>query len=184
MNMKSNEKKWIMILIAITIVVILIYIFTRKTNNKSHVEAESEDIIKSVGIDVNDEAYAGKKIYVENGDVIIENEDGSKTIESTKKEETDLVEASQEVKTKYELTNVNVNVTGNRTSITGSIKNNTGKKHKVIVGAKFYAEDNKRKGSGNTQIEELKAGKTQKFEIVIMGNMTGYTHSIEVEFTD
>ena len=64
------------------------------------------------------------------------------------------------------------------------VKNNTKEKHKASINAKFYSNENKIKGSGNTIVEELNAGATKDFEIIIMGNMNGYTHKVEVEFTN
>lgn len=183
--MKSNEKKMILILIVITLIVGVIYIVNNKKDNSKIGSGEiSEELLQKEGIDINDEAYADKKIYQQDGDIIIEGEEGGKTIISNKKEETDLKEASSETKASYEISNTNVNIFGSRTSITGKIKNNTKEQHKVSINAKFYSNENRAKGSGNVIIENLKAGETQDFEIVIMGDMTGYTHKIEVEFTD
>ncbi len=148
-------------------------------------EEEEKNIIENYGIDVGDEAYTGKNIYVENGDVVIENGNGGKTIETKKQENsTDLVAASGEVKNKYEIKNVKVDVNGNRTSVKGSVKNNTNKEHKIVVQSKFYGNDNKVKGSGNVQIDNIKAGEERTFEIVIMGDMTGFTNKVTVEFTN
>ena len=182
--MKDNEKKLIKILLIITVIMFIIFLISRTGKSKTKVEV-NEDVVKEIGIDVNDEAYKGKTIYEQDGDIIIENEDGSKTIETRKKEnDTDLKEITEDEKSKYEITNVNVTVNGSRTSISGKVKNTTKEKHKVVVSAKFYSNENKAKGSGNAVMEELKVGETQDFEIVIMGNMTGYTHQVNVEFTD
>lgn len=184
--MKRNEKRGIIILIIISIIIIgiLALISKSKKQENSKMTKSDQEIIESLGIDIDDTAYADKKIYVKNGDIIIENENGSKTIETTKQEETELKEITQEGKLQYEITNINVKITGNKTTVIGEIKNKTKKAHKVSIGAKFYSSDNKRKGSGNIEIENLKADEIQNFEIVIMGNMTGYTHKVEVEFTN
>lgn len=184
--MKSNEKKGIFILITTSIIIIgTLFLISKNKKQENHTVTKSDqEIIGSAGIDVNDETYAGKKIYVQDGDVIIENQDGSKTIETTKKEGADLRETSQEEKTQYEITNVKVNISGNKTSVTGSITNKTKQPHKVSIGVKFYSSDGKRKGTGNIEIANLKVNETQDFEIVIMGNMTGYTHTVEVEYTN
>ena len=50
--------------------------------------------------------------------------------------------------------------------------------------SKFYSSDNRVKGSGNIQIDAIKSGERKNFEIVIMGDMTGYEHEVEVEFTN
>jgi len=181
--MKKKEKKIILILLVITAIILSIFLITRMGKDDTSENKPNKLDLES-GIDVNDEAYEGKKVYEKDGDIIIENPDGSKTIESLKGAETDMKEASEETKEDYEITDVKVNIDGNRTSITGKIKNNTRSAHKVSVGAKFYSNENRVKGSTNAMIENLKAGETQSFEMVLMGNMTGYTHKVEVEYTN
>lgn len=159
--MKSSEKKWISILIIITVILIIIKIISVKgANSKIGVSPER---LAEFGIDINDEAYKDKKIYEENGDIIIENKNGAKTIQTTKTDgKTDLKELSAEDKSKYEIKDVNVDIQGSRTTVTGKITNNTGKNHKVSVNAKFYSSDNLIKASSNIEIEDLKAGETRK----------------------
>ena len=176
--MKKEEKIFIGILLLILVIVVGVFIMSgRKDDSKKSEEKLSEEeeknIIENYGIDV------------ENGDVVIENGNGGKTIETKKQENsTDLVAASGEVKNKYEIKNVKVDVNGNRTSVKGSVKNNTNKEHKIVVQSKFYGNDNKVKGSGNVQIDNIKAGEERTFEIVIMGDMTGFTNKVTVEFTN
>ena len=122
--MSGKEKKMIMILLVIVVIALGI-LFMVKNKNKGSVEKGDGDIWKTSGIDVNDEAYKDKKIYEKDGDIIIEGKDGSKTIESKKGEPTDLKETSSQEKEQYQITDVKVDVQGNRTGITGKVKNNT-----------------------------------------------------------
>lgn len=180
--MKKSEKKMILLLIAITIIVIAILGFTKKSDKNSRKSENIEQIAKDVGIDINEETYAGKKIYEQDKNLVIENTDGSKTIETITQEKPELEKTSEEEKKQYEITDVNVDIRGNRTSITGMVKNNSKKDHKISIGAKFYSNENRVKGTGNMVINKIKAGERQRFEIVIMGNMQGFTHKEEVEF--
>lgn len=180
--MPKKEKRMVLILILIAIVAIVLFINFRKGDTDQKVGEQTKQNI--LGIDVNDEAYAGKKIYEQNGDIIIENPNGSKTIEKLKEAETDLKELSSEEKAKYEITEVKVNITGNRTEIKGKVKNNTKGTKKISVGVTFYTNDNRVKGSANAIIEKIKARETKEFEMIIMGNMSGYTHKVEVEYTN
>ena len=77
------KKSWIIILAIAVIIIGIISGIAISQKNKN--EIEEKNIIENYGIDVGDEAYTGKNIYVENGDVVIENGNGGKTIE-TKKE--------------------------------------------------------------------------------------------------
>ena len=186
--MSEKVKKAILLITAIVLVIIVIVtIVTNKTKNGSKDTGAkvsvSQELLDKYEIDPNDEAYKGKKIYLENGDIVIEGENGSKTIISEKKEDSGLKETTESEKAKYSITDVKVNIEGTRTSVTGKVKNNTGKAHKVSVNAKFTSEG-RTKGSSNALIESLKAGETKSFEIVIMGDMTGYEHEVEVEFTN
>ncbi len=180
--MSSKEKKMIVILLIVVAIAIGI-LFKVKNKNKGSIEKGDSDIWKTSGIDVNDEAYKDKKIYEKDGDIIIEGADGSKTIESKKGEPTDLKEVSTQEKEQYEITDVKIDVQGNRTSITGKVKNNGKDTRKVCVQVKFYSE-NRAKGSASTVIEGVKAGEAKSFDMYVMGNMKGFTHKIEVTYTN
>ena len=182
--MSSKEKKMIIILLIIVVIALgILFMVKNKNKGKGSVNIGDGDIWKTSGIDVNDEAYKDKKIYEENGDIIIEGPDGSKTIESKKGEQTDLKEVSSTEKEQYQITDVKVNVEGNRTSITGKVKNNTKAAHKVCVQVKFYS-DNRAKGSASTVLENVGAGETKSFDMYVMGSMKGFTHKIEVTYTN
>ena len=177
--MKKNEIKFIMVLVAITVIVAVMWAI-RHNGNKNKVSANVQTDL----IDVNDEAYAGKKIYEQDGDIIIENEDGGKTIETTKGEPTDLKQLNTEEKGQYVISDVKVDVQGSRTKVTGNVKNNTKVNHKVNVQIKFYDSSNRVKGVASTIIESVKAGETKQFEMNVMGNMQGYTYKAEVTYTN
>lgn len=186
--MSEQIKKMILVIVAVALLITVIVVGInvvgkdKETTDGTKVSV-SQELLDKYEIDPNDEAYKGKKIYLENGDIVIEGENGSKTIISEKKEDSGLKETSESEKAKYSITDVKVNIEGTRTSVTGKVKNNTGKAHKVSVNAKFTSEG-RTKGSSNAMIESLKAGETKAFEIVIMGDMTGYEHEVEVEFTN
>jgi len=166
--MSSKEKKMIVILLIVVAIAIGI-LFKVKNKNKGSIEKGDSDIWKTSGIDVNDEAYKDKKIYEKDGDIIIEGADGK--------------EVSTQEKEQYEITDVKIDVQGNRTSITGKVKNNGKDTRKVCVQVKFYSE-NRAKGSASTVIEGVKAGEAKSFDMYVMGNMKGFTHKIEVTYTN
>lgn len=191
--MRKNEAIVVGILVLILVIFISVMMMSRKNKNVNPNEEKpntqiSEDANGALGeydIDPTDEAYAGKKIYTEGEDLVIENENGGKTIETKKQEQpTDLVATNEETKAKYVISNEKVEINGNRTSIKGTVKNNTSNGHKIVVQSKFYGSDNRVKGSGNIQIDNINAGEEKEFEIVIMGDMTGFTNKITVEFTN
>lgn len=180
--MKKNEKIFISILIAITVIVIIIFI---ANSNKKEEKGEIADKEINEVIDVTDEYYAGKNIYKENGDIIIEGDEGSKTIISNKKDyETDLKEATQETKEKYELQDVKVELVGNMTKVSGKLKSNQSGKHKVSIQTKFYKADGKVAGTISAKIDSISSGETKNFSASIMGDYTQYTNKTEVEFTN
>ncbi len=182
--MSGKEKKMILILLIIVVIALgILFMVKNKNKNKGSVNIGDGDIWKTSGIDVNDEAYKDKKIYEKDGDIIIEGKDGSQTIESKKGEPTDLKETSAQEKEQYQITDVKVDVQGNRTGITGKVKNNTKDTRKICVQVKFYS-DNRAKGSASVVLEGVKAGETKAFDMYVMGNMKGFTHKIEVTYTN
>lgn len=179
--MKINNK--IVIGIVIIIGIALILVIGGKMGKKSQ-PVEKEKITNST-IDVNDEAYKDKKIYEKDGDVIIENQDGSKTIETkTTLENPDLRETSKETKEKYELSNIEVKKEGSSTKVTGKVKNKDSNSNKIVIQSKFYSQEDRIKGTASTTIEQINKGETKDFTITIRGDMTSYTHKIEISYTN
>ena len=182
----STEKKIILTITSFAVGVIFVAsIINAKKENKEKDNMPQETLTKqegTSGVNPNDPSYEGKKVYKENGDTIIEEKDGGKTIETTKtKENTGLEEASAEQKQKYEITNVTVQLRGGTTLITGKIKSNDSKNHTLTVKAKFYSNDNKTKGSVSTKLE-LSKGETKDFTMSIMDDVTKYKYKVEVEY--
>lgn len=167
------------IIIAIVVLIIVGGIIIIVNNNKKN-DLKIEDTI-----DVNDEYYANKTIYKQDGDIIIEGENDSKTIISNKNEsKTDLKEADDATKSKYTLSDVKVEPFGAMTKVSGKITNNTGSTHKVSIQTKFYKEDGKVAGTISSKIESLKANETQEFSATLMGDYSACKYKTEVEFTN
>lgn len=181
MNKDNKNKIQVIVLVVILILVIIFAVkaLNKKGEGKKEIVKEKE---ATSAINPDDPSYAGMKIYKENGDTIIEGEDGAKTIETTKtKKDTGLVEMNEEEKQKYEITNIVVQSRGGGTTITGKIKNNDNKNHTVVIKAKFYSNDNKIKGATNTKLE-INKGETKDFIASIMENVSQYKYKIEVEY--
>lgn len=181
----KKSKKICIILLTIILIVLTIFIISKvvqKMNGNKKLKEELT-IEKSV-IDPNSEYYAGKKVYEKDGDIIVEDTNGLKTVETTKtKEDTGLRETTSDDKQKYILSNVNVLGEGNSTRITGNVKNNDTSAHNLIIKAKFYSTDNKIKGSTNTKVQ-VEKGETKAFSMVTMNDLSLYTYQIEVEYVD
>lgn len=176
--MKKNKHNKIILPIIIIVSIIIfsvISLIIKLTNNKITPRPIS-------AIDINDSIYEGKKIYEKNGDIIIENEDGTKTIETTKtKEKTGLVKTTDKEKQKYEISDVEISKKSGNTQIEGKVKNNDLKDHTIIINIKFYTEENIIKGESSTKIEIPKKG-IKDFNMKIMEDLTQYKYKIEVEY--
>lgn len=180
-NQKNKIQLIILLVILIGVIVLAVKVFNKKDTSEKGISGEKTG---TSAIDINDPAYEGKKVYEKDGDIIIEDKDGSKTIETTKtKENTGLKETTEERKEKYQITDVKVSTRGSNTIITGKIKNNDNKEHKVIVDIKFYSEDNKIKGATSTKVNVGK-GETKDFSMSIMDNVAKYKYNIQVEYED
>lgn len=180
-NQKNKIQLIILVIILIGVIVLAVKVFNKEDSSKKEIRGEKTG---TSAIDINDPAYEGKKIYEKDGDIIIEDKDGSKTIETTKtKEETGLKETTEETKEKYQITDVNVSLRGSNTIITGKVKNNDNKNHEIIVNIKFYSEDNKIKGATSTKVSVGK-GETKEFSMSIMDDVTQYKYKIQVEYAD
>lgn len=182
----STEKKIILTITSVAVGIIFVAnVINTKKENKGKDNIPEETITRqegTSGVNPSDPSYEGKKVYKENGDTIIEEKDGGKTIETTKtKENTGLTQATAEQKQKYEITNVEVQLRGETTLITGKIKNNDIKNRTLTVKAKFYSNDNKTKGSVSTKLE-LSKGETKDFTMSIMDDVTKYKYKVEVEY--
>lgn len=183
----SKEKKNIIQVVILLIVLVLVIILAVKVLNKDQKDIKQNEENKNqiAGIDINSEFYEGKKVYKKDGDIIIEDENGGQTIQTTKtKEDTGLEEITQEeAKAKYELLDVKVTTEGSMTVIRGKIKNNDKKEHKVVVNSKFYSQENKVKGATSTKVTVGK-GETKEFSMSIMDEVANYRHEIKVEYAD
>lgn len=182
----SKEKKNIIHLLILVVILILVIILAIKVfNKKEDIKVdESEEKLKSVGINTDDEEYKDMKVYEENGDLIVESNDGSKTVVTTKtKEDTGMKETTEDIREKYELTDVQVNTTASNTIVIGKIKNNTNEKHKTIINIKFYSNDKKIVGATSTKVE-VDANSVKDFRAGLMEDMSSYTYQIMVEYTD
>lgn len=179
--MSILKNKMAIILVTILVILIVIGIIIFNGNEKSKKEVTNQK--NTSAIDVNDSAYEGMKIYEEDGDIIIEGEDGAKTIETTKtKKDSGLKETNEEEKQKYEISNVDVKPTGIGTSITGKIKNKDNKNHTVIINIKFYSKENKIKGANSIKLE-LEQEETKDFSMNIMEDVSQYKYKITVEYS-
>lgn len=178
------SKKQKFILVAIILIIVIIFAVKIINKNKENKQNNEKVQTTSSGINPNNASYSDAKIYEENGDIIIEQADGSKTIETTKtKENTGLVATTEETREKYEITNVKVELIGTNTVITGDIKNNDSRNHNVVINIKFYSDDNKIKGAASTKIQVDKQ-QTKKFTLSTMEDMTKYKYKIIVDYTD
>lgn len=182
----NNDKKNKIQVIVLVIILILVIIFAVNilNKNKSNKQDDKQAQTGSSAINPDDPAYANMKIYQKDGDTIIEGEDGSKTIETTKtKENTGLTETTKEEKEKYQITDVKVRTRGSGTSITGKVKNNDTKNHTVVINIKFYSEDNKIKGAATTKLT-IEKGQAKDFALSTMDDMTKYKYNIVVDYAD
>ena len=112
-NQKNKIQLIILVIILIGVIVLAVKVFNKEETSEKGTSGEKTG---TSAIDINDPAYEGKKVYEKDGDIIIEDKDGSKTIETTKtKEDTGLKETTEETKEKYQITDVNVSTRGTNT---------------------------------------------------------------------
>lgn len=176
----KDKKVYLILLILVVVVLGGLFIFKNSKKKDKPKETTPQSTIN-----VNDEAYKGKEIYVKDGDTIIEEGNGSQTIETDKTlEKTDLVEASPETKEKYEITGVKVTKFGAQTKITGTVKSNNSVKKDITVQAKFYSKENRVKGSASVRLNDVASKEIKNFEILIVGDLTKYDCKVNVEFTN
>lgn len=173
----ENGKK--VIIIGILVIAIVIGVIVLNNNSKK------SDLKVEDHVDLEDEYYKDKEVYEKDGDIIIEGENGTQTIISEKTEgETDLKEADKETQAKYELTNVKVELVGNMTKVSGTVKSNASGTHDLSILTKFTKDDGKLAGSVNAKVESIKKGESKNFSVSLMGNYTSYKHTTVVEFTN
>lgn len=174
------KRKTIVIIISIIIIGIGILlginiIFPKVSNNK-------KISLSNSAIGSNMEMYEGMKVYEKNGDVIVESDEGGKTIETLKtKEETGRYKLESDEKEQFYFSNIKVLEDGGRTKIVGKVKNNSNRNKEVIIITKFYSEDNKIKGSANATLT-LNTNETKDFEMYTMENLTSCKYKIEVAY--
>lgn len=169
-NMDKKKKIIIgSVILAIIIIIILICLFC--CNDKK----------KDSAIDKSLSTYQGKKIYEKDGNTIIEEENGSLTIE-TKKEETDYIEATKKIQKQYKISGVKVKKSGSSTIVTGTVKNVESKYTNAYVNVKFYNDQDEVIGSASTLVKDLKEKTEKKFEIKIVGNFSKSKYKVSIEY--
>lgn len=180
----KKSKKICLIVFTIILIGLIIFIISEVVQKNSDKKLNGKLTIGNSVIDPNSEYYAGKKVYEKDGDIIVEDENGTKTVETTKtKEETGLKEITNMDKQKYVISNVKVSGEENTTKVTGKVKNNDTSAHNLVIKAKFYSTDNKIKGSTNTKVY-VEKGEEKAFSMTTMNDLSSYTYQIEVEYAD
>ena len=87
----KKSKKICLIVFTIILIGLIIFIISEVVQKNSDKKLNGKLTIGNSVIDPNSEYYAGKKEYEKDGDIIVEDENGTKTVETTKtKEETGL----------------------------------------------------------------------------------------------
>lgn len=181
MSKDTKNKIQLIVLLIILVLVIIFAVKFFKGNSNENVDVNKTG---KTAVDKTDAAYEGMDIYVKDGDTIIEDKNGSKTIETTKtKENTSMTETTEKEQKKYDITDVNVQSFGGRTVISGKVKNNDSKKHNIIIKVKFYSSDNKIKGATSANLE-VDSKQAESFNMSTMDDLTKYTYKIMVEYTD
>ena len=178
----SKETKNKIELLVLLIILVLVIIFAVNFFNKDKNKETIEESNGTSAVDMEDSAYEGMNVYKKNGETIIEDSNGAKTIETTKtKEKTSLVATTQSDKENYQIKDVKVRESNGSTIISGT--NNDSKKHNLVINVKFYSSDNKIKGATSKKIE-VKSKQTENFTMSTMDDLTQYTYKITVEYAD
>lgn len=183
--MKISNKVIMIILVVLAFVLILLGIneFIIKPNSGSNLSLN--EILENNQIDKDDEAYAGKEMYLRNGDVVIKEENDGETIISPKTiEKTNLVEASEDIKQKYQISDVNASFDGTQTIVRGKVKSNNSNRKDISLKAQFRSSDNRIKGTSNVKLDGIAPKEERNFEITIVGDLTQYKYDVSVEFTN
>lgn len=190
---RKNKRKKIIIFLLIIIVIIVAVTITFIIRNKMKSEdtemkklttlAEAEDLEKA-GIDTTDDAYKGMEFYQDGENIVIQGENGSRTI-STENVDKDreMKEISEEDKEKYIISETNIQEDKGQTIITGKITNKAEETKKIIISAKFYSEDERIKGATNCNVT-VNSGETTDFTMKIQDTVSQYRSDIFVEYTN
>lgn len=180
----SKETKNKIELLILLIILVIVIIFAVNFFNKDKNHGAKEENNATSGVDMEDSAYEGMNVYKKNGETIIEDSNGTKTVETTKtKEKTSLVATTENDREKYQIKDVKVREANGNTIISGNVTNNDSKKHNLIINVKFYSSDNKIKGATSKKIE-VKSKQTENFTMSTMDDLTQYTYKIVVEYAD
>ena len=187
--MSKTKKIFLVVLVLLVIATIIVVVFARKKDAEIKKERKYGDqidkqLLEQSEIDMNDEAYEGMTLYQEGNDLIIEGEDGSRTIEaSTEKSDPDMKELSETEQKNYEIKDVKVEATNGQTLITGKVTNNNATANEVIVNIKFYSEENRVKGAASVKVS-VNSKETKDFSMIIQDDVSQYKYEIIAEYAN
>ena len=161
----------------ITGVLIIVLVAIGLTINYVH----DKKVLKNSSIDLNSETYKGKKVKVKGNQLIIYEENGSKTIETVTKDEEKLTKATESVKDKFKISNISIDKQAAKYSVTGDVKVLSADYSQVVISAKFYRDGNIAATSSKT-IKDIEKNKTYGFEMSFVGDYSDCNSKVEVEY--
>ena len=170
-----SKKKKIVILSSLVAAVVLIVSITL-IYNYNH----DKKIKEMSNIDFNSETYKGKEITVKGNQIIIQEENGSQTIE-TIGNANEMKAASESIKKEFAIDGVSISTKAAKTVITGTLTSKSKDYKNVVVTINFLKNGNKA-GTSSTIVSDVKKNKTNNFEITILGNYEDCTYDIDVEY--
>lgn len=138
-------------------------------------------ILEKSSIDLSSETYKGKKVEVKGNQVIIYEENGSKTIETVTDKKEDYKEASESIKNKFDISNLNVAKKAAKTTVAGDMRAKTDEYTVAIVSTKFY-RDNKLVATSSNKFENIKKDKKYSFNMEFVGDYSDCSSTVEVEY--
>ncbi len=171
-------KKNIITLIIVLVLLVAIIVGVCLVVDHNH----KEKIKKNSSIDFDSETYKGKKITVEGNKIIIEEENGSKTIETVSTEkDNDMTKTTKEIRDMFTISDVVLNKNAAKMTVEGKLKENSDKYKSAIVTIKFYRNE-VLAGSQSSLIENIKKNKNYSFSMNLVGNYSDCTYTVTVDY--
>ena len=169
----KNKIKIIGIVVVLIIVIIGIFLAIDYYKDKKVLEKSS--------IDLSSETYKGKKVKVKGNQIIIYEENGSKTIETVNNDKEEMKKATEKIKDQFSISNISISKEAAKMLVSGKIKAKTDEYSKVVISAKFYRDGKIASTSSNT-IENVKKNKEYDFSMNFVGDYSDCTSKVEVEY--
>lgn len=171
-------KKNIITLIIVLVLLVAIIVGVCLVVDHNH----KEKIKKNSSIDFDSETYKGKKITVEGNKIIIEEENGSKTIETVSTEkDNNMTKTTKEIRDMFTISDVVLNKNAAKMTVEGKLKENSDKYKSAIVTIKFYRNE-VLAGSQSSLIENIKKNKNYSFSMNLVGNYSDCTYTVTVDY--